>query len=489
MRRFEPVSFFTPKTLYRFLPFRFLHWSASDTLLVNEVGEYVFLRNEEFTQFIQKSLLPTSSAYRQLKSRHFLTDSDSYLPITLLATKYRTKKTFLEGFTKLHLFVVTLRCDHRCAYCAASSVPYHLRGYDMDEETAKRAVDLMLCCPTRNLKVEFQGGEPLLNFDTVRFICEYSSDAKDADRLIDYVICSNLASLNARQLDFMKRHSMFVSTSLDGPQFIHDANRRFGGGSSYDHTVAGIQVAMAELGSNRVSALMTTTTLSLDHHKEIVDEYVKQGLNTIFLRSLRPYGRSGGRQPVYSDARFLSFYREAFQHILDLNRHGIKMVEGFARVVLSKILTPFATGYVDLQSPAGAGIGFVAYNYDGNVYASDEGRMLAEAGDYSFAMGDARLHSYSDIFGGPTIRGLVDSSCVETLPGCAECAFQAYCGADPVHNYVTQGDIVGHRPTSNFCRTNYGIIRLLLEYLRTGDDFTKRLLISWVSPHGEEGRC
>ena len=33
---------------------------------------------------------------------------------------------------------------------------------------------------------------------------------------------------------------------------------------------------------------------------------------------------------------------------------------------------------MDLRSPAGAGMGVVVYNYNGNVYASDESRMLAE---------------------------------------------------------------------------------------------------------------
>ena len=54
---------------------------------------------------------------------------------------------------------------------------------------------------------------------------------------------------------------------------------------------------------------------------------------------------------------------------------------------------------------------------------------------------------------------LVNASIVETMPGCAECAFVPYCGADPVFHYRTQGDLVGHRPTSTFCVKNMGIIR------------------------------
>lgn len=489
MSRFLPLSAFKKNDSYQLLPFHFMRWSESEVLLVNEVGEYSFLKNAEFASLVEKTLSDASEAYHALKSKHFLSDSLSRLPIELLATKYRTKRAFMEGFTRLHLFIVTLRCDHSCLYCAASSVPANRCGHDMSKETAQRAVDLMLCCPARALKVEFQGGEPLLNFDTVRFICEYAESRRARDTRIDYVICSNMAALDKDRLDCLKQYSMFVSTSLDGPQFIHDANRRYSQGSSYEITVDRIQTLMAELGKSHVSALMTATDLSLNHPREIIDEYAKQGLNSIFLRPMRPYGRSRGAESQYSMSRFLDFYRQAFAYILTLNRHGVQMVEGFAQILLTKILTPFATGFVDLRSPTGAGIGFVAYNYDGDVYASDEARMLAQTGDKSFRMGNVHSDSYSDIFGGSTATALVESSCVEVLPGCSECAFQVYCGADPIHNYVTQGDIIGHRPTGDFCQKNMAVIRMLLEYLRDGDNFTKNLLLSWASPRPEEGSC
>jgi His-Xaa-Ser system radical SAM maturase HxsB len=466
-----------------------MRWSASEVFLTNLVGEYCFLQDSQFTAFVQRSLADNSCAYRELKSKHFLLDSDSKLPIELLATKYRTKKAFMEGFTKLHLFIVTLRCDHSCIYCAASSVPADQCGYDMDQETAKRAVDLMFCCPSKAFKVEFQGGEPLLNFDIVRFIYEYSENINAGDRQIDYVVCTNLASLDKEKLDFLKQHSIFVSTSLDGPQFIHNANRRYNRGSSYDIAVERIKTVMAELGQDRISALMTATDLSLNYPREIIDEYVKIGLGAIFLRSIRPYGRSQGQQSQYSISKFIDFYRRALAYIIELNRQGIHMVEGFAQVLLGKILTPFATGFVDLQSPAGAGISFVAYNYDGDIYASDEARMLAKMRDRTFRMGNLYSDSYDDIFGGSTIRAIVDNSCVEVLPGCSECTFQVYCGADPIHNYTTQGDIIGHMPTSDFCQKNKAIIRLLFEYLRNGDDFIRDLFLSWVSPHSPKGRC
>jgi hypothetical protein len=107
--------------------------------------------------------------------------------------------------------------------------------------------------------------------------------------------------------------------------------------------------------------------------------------------------------------------------------------------------------------------------------------MLAEMGDKTFRMGSVYTDSYEAMFGGELLRTLVDSSCVESLPGCADCALQNWCGADPVENYAKQGTIIGHRPTSDFCRRNMGVIKLLLRRYHDGDELDRRVFWSWVN--------
>ena len=156
------------------------------------------------------------------------------------------------------------------------------------------------------------------------------------------------------------------------------------------------------------------------------------------------------------------------------------IVESYAQILLRKMLTPNPVGYVDLQSPAGAAVGVLVYNYDGDVYASDESRMLAEMGDRSFRLGNLATDSYENVMTGPRVRALVENSCLETMPGCSECAFAPYCGADPIFNWATQSDIVGHRPTSEFCRRQMGLFTYLFDLLREGDAFTRRLFLAWA---------
>jgi uncharacterized protein len=227
---------------------------------------------------------------------------------------------------------------------------------------------------------------------------------------------------------------------------------------------------------------MTTTRLSLDYPREIIDEYVRLGFHSIFLRPISPYGFAARTyaKTGYEVERFLDFYKKGLAYIIDLNRGGVHISEAYAKILLTKMLTPFPTRFVDLQSPAGAGISVVVYNYDGDVYASDESRMLAEMGDRRFRLGNVHSDDYRTIFNGERITSLAASSVVESLPGCSDCAFQTYCGSDPVFHYATQGDMVGHRPTSAFCRRNMEIIRHLFSLLAADDPEIERIFFAWI---------
>jgi len=480
--RFENQEYYQPAQPYRLLPFQFLQFDQHRKIVVNEVGEYLFLSNRDFDLFVTRQLDISSEVYCDLKGKHFLFDSGMTAALSLLATKYRTKKAHLAGFTKLHIFVVSLRCEHSCPYCQVSRVSADRSRYDMSEETAKRSLDLVFRSPADEIKIEFQGGEPLLNFERIVQIVE-EAEARSAasGKKVEFVVTTNLALITDDMLEFFKAHGVLISTSLDGPAFLHNANRPRPGNNSYELTVQNLARARAILGFDRVGALMTTTRLSLRHPREIIDEYVRQGFQSIFLRNLSPYGFAvkTARTIGYTVEDFLRFYVESLDYIIELNRRGIHFVELYAQLLLTRILTPFSTGYVDLQSPAGAGIGVAVYNYDGDVYASDESRMLAEMGDWQFRLGNVHTDSYEQIFGGELLRGIVASSCVESIPGCADCAFQAFCGADPVFNYATQGDLVGHRPTSDFHKKNFTLIKHLLT-LYHSDPIVRRIFWAWV---------
>lgn len=483
--QFFPVEFYVnKKKSYSLLPFRFDRWEYDRYLLINEVGEYELLPSIDFHQFVDHQLTPTNSYYTKLKAKHFLTDGISSALFDELASKYRTKKSFLDGFTKLHIFVTTLRCNQSCPYCQVSRQNKDAGAFDMSEEAMYRSVDLMMQSPAKSVTMEFQGGEPLLNFDLLRKAVLYAKEKNATiDKNIQYVICTNLAHLEDKHLDFLKEHKILVSTSLDGPDFLHNKNRPIGKGSSHDVVTSNIWRAKEALGKQSVSALMTTTRESLKYPKEIVDEYLRMDMGSIFFRDLNPYGFALKTRSVigYPISKFIKFYKEALAYIIEINREGRTFSEAMTTMILTKILTPWPIGFVDMQSPSGAGIGVVVYNYDGDVYASDESRMMVEMGQNVFRMGNVLENDYSEIFFGETMQNIASASCNESLAGCSDCAYQPFCGADPVRHYSTQGDIFGNRPNSGYCQKHMWAIKHVFDQLFNADADLERIFWAWVN--------
>lgn len=481
-RRFrQPGDFQGESDTYFLLPFRFHTINEAREVLVNEVGDYLFCPRGTATRVANRAVGRSEPIYADLLGSFMISEKPVPDLIEVIATRYRTKKSFLDSFTSLHIFVVTLRCNHSCHYCQVSRQTEDKSQFDMSRDHLDRAITLMFESPADHLTVEFQGGEPLVAFENVRHaVEEVEKRNKQHGRRLTFVLCTNLAGVGAEVLEFCAEHRILISTSLDGAAFIHNANRPSPGIDSYESFVDGLERARSALGHDRVSALMTTSRLSLSHPRDIVDAYVQHGFNHIFLRPLHPYGfatrlRSDRR---YTAREFTDFYKAALQYILDLNRRGVQLVEDYAAIILRKILTPFPTGFVDLQSPAGPVASVIVYNYDGGVFASDESRMLAETGDLSFRLGHV-TDPYSKLFYGTKAHHIVGNAINEALAGCADCGLQAYCGADPVRNHATQGDLAGYRPSSGFCQTNMEVIRYLLD-LMDSDPGAERILRSWV---------
>jgi His-Xaa-Ser system radical SAM maturase HxsB len=484
MSKFAPLADFQRNTSkgYRLLPFRFERLNADRYVATNAVGEFTILQDDALRAFTEHRLPSDSTEYATLKSKHFLLDDDSDVAIELLALKARTKLERMSNFTALHMFVVTLRCEHSCPYCQVSRKNDDKRQFDMTPEIASKALDLVFRSPSPSLKIEFQGGEPMLNFPMIQYIVAGALERNaTAQRNLGFVVATNLAVVTDDILAFCREHRIHISTSLDGPKDLHNRNRPRPGNDSYERTIDGIRRVREALGRDEVSALMTSTEASLARVKEIVDEYVANSFSGIFLRPLSPYGFALKTKwyRKYNAEKWLPFYFEGIDYIIEINRAGFHFTEFYAATVLAKMLTPFQPGFVDLMSPAGIGIGALLYNYDGGVYASDESRMLAEMGDHTFRLGDV-ANTYAELLLSDALLDPLEASFANSVPMCSTCAFESYCGADPVYHHATQGDFVGRKPTSDFCHRNMSVFKGLIQRMEA-DDFTRELFTRWAN--------
>ncbi|MBU2579528.1 His-Xaa-Ser system radical SAM maturase HxsB [Patescibacteria group bacterium] len=452
-----------------------------DYLLTNDIGDYIFLSPMDFDQYLQGKLEKKSSKYLELKRKNFIGDEFN---LEQHVEKYRRKNQFLfSAGPSLHIVVVTLRCDHKCVYCQASSCFVDDKNKDLSEETARKIVDYIFSSPNKNIAIEFQGGEPLLNWPVVKFIIEYAlKKNKEEKRDLELRLVSNFTGMDEEKMNYLLKKGVIFCTSLDGPEKLHNKNRILINKNSHQNTVKWLKKILKKYKKYYIyqpGALTTVTRYSLPVYEKIIDQYIELGLDNIILRPLTPLGmaRKTWQKIGYSTSQFLEFYRKSLDYILELNiKKGLRFREMIATNMLTKILTDKDPNYFELRSPCGAGIGQALYNYNGDVYTCDEGRMI---GEETFKIGSVLTDSYDDIIDNPTIRTMCLASCLDNLP-CDNCVYKPYCGTCPIISYVESGNIFPQLPTSSRCQLSQGIFDYIFKKMQE-DDKIKKIFLEWAT--------
>ena len=382
---------------------------GSSVLITNDIGEHAFLTAADYARYLAGRIengdplaVGTASA-KGLLQKDFIRDqldfshqADRTVPRHLLDWKG----------PNVHTVVVTLRCNFKCLYCHASVVGVEQTDKDMTVETARQVVDLIFSSPNPVLMIEFQGGEPLLNWPVVKFIVQYAKEKnKLHKRALHFALISNFSLLDDEKINFLIAHGVSFCTSLDGPKDLHDKNRVYLGGNSHESVLSGLRKVVARKAAGEKvdtpNAICTITRHSLQRAPEIVDQLVSLGLERIQFGPLDPIGFAKRSWDTigYTSAEFVKFYADALDYIIELNKKGVKAYEKMALIFMVRILEG---GH--WRFPNADGVARLAYNHDGSIYTCEEGRLLANEGDEFFKIGHASSSSFTSLLDHPTVR-------------------------------------------------------------------------------------
>ncbi|MDP2090481.1 MAG: His-Xaa-Ser system radical SAM maturase HxsB [Candidatus Gracilibacteria bacterium] len=473
--------------------FRFKKFDLDSYLITNDIGKYCFIDKNDFGDFISGKL-NSGEKYDELLSKKFIKNNDYELD---MAKSFAQKNAFLAFGPTLHIIVTTLRCNHKCQYCHAAVAPMTAKNMDMTEDTAKKVVDAIFYTSSQNLTIEFQGGESLVNWDIVKYIIEYASiKSYHLKKNVTFALVTNLTLMDEEKMNYLIENNVGISTSLDGDEETHNYNRTFKEGNSYEQVTYWIKRINEEYSkrgiNNKIGALLTVTKKSLSRYKEIIDTYIKLGLDSIFLRPLNPYGFAAAELEKlgYEPEEFIEFYYKSMAYILELNKSGVNFRESLSMIYLSKILTDTDPNYLDERSPCGACIGQVAYNYDGKIYSCDEGRMLGRMGDENFLMttvSDSGAETYKNMIESETTKVMVQASTLDGLPGYNDSVYKPYIGVCPIHSYKTTGNIIPNYSKDHKKILDYAVLDFLFDNLRKEEN--KALFQKWVGMKTEPILC
>ena len=452
------------------LPFYRIKKNKDKILLITDQGSWAVLSRNKYKELLRYEL--SEQIIEQLEQKGIiLTEKNTHIFIN----QEILRKKFLVHPPSLHIIIPTLRCNHQCIYCHSSAEQDQKKGCDLNEETAKEIVDFIMQSPSKKIKIEFQGGDGLLNFPILKYIIKYSQNKiKESEKDLMITLVTNLTLMTDEQIKYLREKKVSITTSLDGPKEIHDNNRKYlGGQGTYDDVITKIKTCREN--NIRVGALMVTTRKSLEKAEEIVDEYIERGFTGIQLKFLNKIGfaEKDWKNVGYTPEEYLDFWKKSMEYIIQKNKEGINIVERFTTLLLKKIIKGIEPGFLDLRSPCGIALGQIAYNYNGDIYSCDEGR-----GFEIFNLGNVKQISFKEYANSKPVHKLIESSILETTY-CDTCIYKPYCGTCPVLNYAEQKSLIAKNATNYRCKILKGQFDWIFEKI-INEPETRTIFSKWI---------
>lgn len=135
------------------------------------------------------------------------------------------------------IFETTRACNLNCLYCSYNGNYKYHRVHSSERltlTTARKGIDyLYKLFGNRNKKkinFGFYGGEPLLEFETIKKIVDHAL-IRFAGWDVSFNITTNAVHLTNEMIEFLISHKFDMTVSLDGPKKNHDAKRKLKNGS------------------------------------------------------------------------------------------------------------------------------------------------------------------------------------------------------------------------------------------------------------------
>jgi sulfatase maturation enzyme AslB (radical SAM superfamily) len=168
------------------------------------------------------------------------------------------------------------RCNLACSYCYQDrrQVPASI-GW----ESVRSALDAVLASDSRELVVEFSGGEPLLEPELLRRAVGYVDRRRDG-RKVSFLLTTNGTLLTRRLLEYFVRHTFTIRLSFDGVPAAQDLRspRTF---SVLDRLLELLRREHPAYFRKNVSVGMTLCAVSVPHLAASVRYFITKGVSTI----------------------------------------------------------------------------------------------------------------------------------------------------------------------------------------------------------------
>lgn len=302
--------------------------------------------------------------------------------------------------TECHTFIANNFIVHNCTYCYQGCK----ENKDMSWETAKKIVDYLFQMydedkpdafinkNTKQIILDFIGGEPLLKIDLMEQICDYfwseciRRNHEWARTFMISMASNGTEYFNPECQKFFRkyRNHLSYSVSIDGPQEMHDACRVFPDGSGSFKFAYAAQQDYNKNFYNSIGTKATIARANLPYLSRLIEYYVNEGFESIHANCVYE------EQWNYADAKlFYSELKKTADYLLSLDKEvELSLFE-------DSLFKPLPEE--DNNNWCGGTGAMLGYDVDGKAYPCVR-YMPASIGDISdkFVIGSAENGIYND---------------------------------------------------------------------------------------------
>jgi His-Xaa-Ser system radical SAM maturase HxsB len=452
-------------------PIKFRQIGSERYIYANDGGSSFFSDEEFLERYAFDRLTVGDEQFLLENGFAFKQEQDFYHTAALQRIAARQSHADKTSYV---ILVPTLRCNLACSYCQVSRANEAAKGFDWTSETLSDVLSFLGGLKTPRLKIEFQGGEPLLRLDLLEHVRDFCRD-RFAD--VTFVVCSNLQRLGPRELAFLDHPDVHISTSLDGSLDIHKQNRTRTDDLTHEFA-ANLREAIKRYGTDKVSALATVDYSAPFDSNRLIETYRQFGFRSFYFRPVHFHGFAR-KAHAYSRENFESWkkiYLSFIDRLIDLNWKTDECLEEFYfSTCLRRVLRAGVDGHVDLRNPNLYASDYLVIDYDGAFYPTDEARMLTRIGQVDLGIGTVKQgldRRKLDQLNFLSINSLHED--------CIHCPYQPFCGIDLIDDLARYGRVDNPKHATWFCRQQTMIFDRIFEYLASDEEKVRKSLVQWA---------
>lgn len=378
------------------------HFSEDEKLILARFSE----------NYSREEVLEAHDELKELKENGQLFSEDVFEEYLTVHTANNARQPVVKALC-LH---IAHDCNLRCKYCFASTGDFGTSRALMSTETGKKAIDFLIgkSGSRRNLEVDFFGGEPLLNFDTIKQIVDYALEkGRESDKNFRFTLTTNAVLLNEEHKQFINKYIGNIVLSIDGRPEVNDRMRyRADGRGTYSDILPKIKDMADSRGQDGYYVRGTFTRENLDFSHDVL-HLADIGFKQI---SVEPVVAAKDTGFDLRQEDLPELFREYESLVLEyVNRYKASQGFNFFHFMLDLEHGPCV---VKRLKGCGSGHEYLAVTPEGDLYPCHQFVGMDE-----FKMGNVNIGSDIKM----AVRDMFVKQTIYSKPDCQECWAKFFC--------------------------------------------------------------